>query len=110
MQQDILTPGCAVDGCHSDFLPERDLDLSEGTSYSALVNVAAVEPGHLLVVPGEPDESLLYTVLLGDLFGNGEDQPATLDQMPPRVGNTAGLSQQQLSAVRSWIADGAQNN
>ena len=110
VQDEVLTPSCAFEGCHSAFLPERDLDLSAASSYDALVNVAAEEPGYQLVVPGEPDQSLLYTVLLGDVFGNGEDQERTLEKMPPGLDDDAGLSQQQLAAVRSWIADGAQNN
>ena len=110
IQSDILTPTCAAEGCHGDFLAARDLDLSEGVSHGALVNVAAQEPGYVLVVPGDPEESLLYQVLLSDIYSDGDDQPVTLDRMPPRVGDVSGLSQQQLAAVRSWIADGAQDN
>jgi len=102
LQEDILTPSCALEGCHSTFLPARDLDLSVGVSYAALVDVPAQEPGYTLVVPGDPEGSLLYQVLLDDI--------ATVGQMPPRVGNSAGLSQQYKAAVRSWIADGAQDN
>ena len=110
LQEDILTPSCALEGCHSAFLPARDLDLSEGVSHAALVGVLAQEPGYTLVVAGDPERSLLYQVLLDDIYGDGEESAATLDQMPPRVGNSAGLSQQQKAAVRSWIVDGAQDN
>jgi hypothetical protein len=110
LQEDFFTPTCAVEGCHGDFLAGRDLNLSDGISYGATVDVAAQEPGYTLVVPGDPDSSLLYLVLLGPIFGDGEDQTQTLGQMPPRVGSDPGMTQQQLSAVRSWIADGAQDN
>ena len=110
LQEDIFTPSCALEGCHSDFLAGRDLNLSDGNSYSATVGVTAQEPNYTLVVPGDPDASLLYVVLLGDIFGDGEDQLPTLGQMPPRLGSDSGMTQQQQAAVRSWIADGAQDN
>ena len=110
LQEDILTPSCALEGCHSAFLPARDLDLSEGVSYEALVDAPSQEPGYTLVVPGDPERSLLYQVLLDDIYGDGEESAASLGQMPPQVGNSAGLSQQHKAAVRSWIADGAQDN
>jgi len=110
IQNDILTPSCAIEACHGSFQPARDLDLSVGVSHSAIVNVAAEEPDYVLVVPGSPEQSLMYQVLLDDIYSDGDDQPASLARMPPWVGNASGLSQQQLAAVRSWIADGAQDN
>ncbi len=110
LQDGILTPSCAAEGCHGSFLPERDLDLSEGNSYGALVNVSAQESGYTLVVPGEPDQSLLYLTLENEFYGDGEDQPATLGKMPPRLPGTAGLSNADRAAIRSWIADGAMDN
>lgn len=110
IQDEILTPSCAAEGCHGSFLPERDLDLTEGSSYGALVNVPAQEGDYTLVVPGDPDESLLYLVLESDFYGDGDDQPATLGRMPPRVPGAPGLSNSQRSAIRSWIADGAMDN
>ena len=50
-----------------------------------MVNVAAEESGYTLVVPGEPDQSVMYLVLENEIFGDGEDQPATLGKMPPRL-------------------------
>jgi len=110
LQDEILTPTCAAEGCHGSFLPERDLDLTEGNSYGALVNVPAQEGSYTLVVPGEPDESLLYLALENEFYGDGEDQPATLGKMPPRVPGAAGLSSSERAAIRSWIADGAMDN
>ena len=110
VQDEILTPSCAAEGCHSSFLPERGLDLSEGTAYSALVGVPAEESGFTLVVPGEPDESLLYLVLENEYYGNGEDQPATLGKMPPRLPGAEGLSASQQGMIRSWITAGAMDD
>ena len=110
VQAEILTPSCAAEGCHSSFLPERGLDLSDGNAYAALVDVAAEEPDATLVVPGDPERSLLYTVLEVEAFGDGEDQPATLGLMPPRAVGAAGLSAAKQTMIRSWIADGAMNN
>ena len=110
VQNDILTPSCAAEGCHSSFIPERGLDLSEGNSFAAMVNVAAQESGYTLVVPGDADQSLMYLVLENDLYGDGEDQPATLGKMPPRISESEGLSSSQRSVMRSWIDDGALDN
>jgi hypothetical protein len=110
LQDEILTPTCAAEGCHGSFLPERDLDLSEGRSYESLVNVASQESSYTLVVPGEPDQSLLYLVLENEFYGDGEDQPVTLGKMPPRLPGTAGLSNSDRASIRSWIADGAMDN
>lgn len=110
VQNEILTPSCAAEGCHSSFIPERGLDLSEGNSFDAMVNVTAQEAGYTLVVPGEPDQSLMYLVLENEIFGDGEEQPATLGKMPPRIPGSAGLSSSQRSVIRSWIADGAVDN
>jgi|GEM_PF-6923111 len=75
-----------------------------------MVNVAAEESGYTLVVPGEPDQSVMYLVLKNEIFGDGEDQPATLGKMPPRLSKSYGLSSSQRSVMRSWIADGALDN
>jgi hypothetical protein len=49
-------------------------------------------------------------VLENDLYGDGEDQPATLGKMPPRISESEGLSSSQRSVMRSWIDDGALDN
>ena len=106
VQKEILTPSCAFESCHSEYLPERGLDLTEGNSFAAMVNVEAQESGYTLVVPDAPDQSLIYLVLENEVFGDGVDQPATLGKMPP----SQVLSSSQRSMIRSWIADGAEDN
>jgi hypothetical protein len=101
VQEDIFSPSCAFSSCHDSAAAEADLDLSAGASHGELVNMESVYwPGHILVVPGDPDASYL----LAKVGGPGEIQG---DHMP--VG-TDGISEERIEAIRSWIKDGAQDN
>ena len=56
------------------------------------------EAGKKLVVPGKPDESLLYLLLKGPV--------GSIDQMP----QGSKLDAARVEAIRKWIADGAEDN
>lgn len=96
----IIQRSCNSEACHGGSTPEGDLDLSTAESaYAALVGVTSdVEPTYTRVVQGDPDNSLLYMVLLGTV--------GSLDQMPPGFA----LAADEVEAVRQWIEDGAENN
>ncbi|HIF22108.1 MAG TPA: hypothetical protein EYQ27_09425 [Gemmatimonadetes bacterium] len=96
----IIQRSCNSEACHGGSTPEGDLDLSTAeSSYAALVGVTSdVEPSFTRVVQGDPDNSLLYMVLLGTV--------GSLDQMPPGFA----LAADEVEAVRQWIEDGAENN
>jgi hypothetical protein len=96
----IISRSCNSESCHGGSSPEADLDLSTvESSYNALVgHVADVEPSYIRVVEGDPDNSLLYLVLLGTV--------GSLDQMPTGYE----LAADEVEAVRQWIEDGAENN
>jgi hypothetical protein len=96
----IMQRSCNSEACHGGSVPEGDLDLSTAeSSYAALVgHPSDVEPSFTRVVAGDPDNSLLYMVLLGPV--------GSLDQMPPGFE----LAADEVEAVRQWIEDGAENN
>ena len=96
----IISRSCSSESCHGGSSPEADLDLSTvAASYASMVGVESVEePDFTRVVPGDPDNSLIYMVLLGPV--------GAIDQMPPGYE----LSADEIEAVRQWIEDGAENN
>ena len=98
------TTNAHCDMCHG--LPPYDIsngNLSTGmdkaSTYAALVGKMST-PASVrvapLVVPGQPEESMLLQKL--------SDPPPCGDRMP--VGGMA-LSQEQIEMIRSWIAAGA---
>src|SRR4051794_21874817 len=67
LQANVLTPSCAVSGCHvgSSASSSGNLVLTADVAYDNLVNAAADDlaarrDGLKRVVPGKPDSSLLF--------------------------------------------------
>jgi hypothetical protein len=80
--------------------PSGELDLSAGVSWGHLVNVPSGEdPGILYVVPGRPEDSLLFRKVNCDDPGVGGRMP--LD------GYGGGLTAEQQALIYDWIAGGA---
>ncbi|MFA6110983.1 MAG: PKD domain-containing protein, partial [Candidatus Latescibacterota bacterium] len=61
VQRQVLTPSCALSGCHAD--ADHPI-LSAGQAYGNLVGVAS-SVGLILVTPGDPDRSYLYIKVTG---------------------------------------------
>jgi len=102
IQQQILTPGCALSSCHSSTSQRGGLVLEAGRSYRQLVGVlaeneAARAKGKLRVVPGHPEQSFL----LDKLTGPGPDEGRLMPD------GSTGLAPAQLETIRLWIARGA---
>ncbi len=92
-------------GCHTDQgrAAERATSCcSRGapTSSSSAVR-APGEPGATLVIPGDPDNSYLVKKLEGSADIAGQRMPR---------GNGPFLIEGQMTVIRKWIQDGAQNN
>lgn len=83
--------------CHSAAAAQGQLDL-ETNLHAATVEVPSGNAGFVLVVPGSPDESLLYLKVAN------QPPSGTGTEMPPGSG---GLPEDQLAIVRGWIEDGA---
>src|SRR6185436_7203619 len=84
--------------CHS-LNGNGGLDLRASVSHANTINVLSPVYGAIRVIPGDPDNSLLY----GKITGN----PEFGGLMPP-TGGILNAVQRQL--FRTWILEGAQNN
>jgi len=100
--QPIFTARCALSGCHDSATRRAGLDLSEGNAYTNLVNVnSSQNASWKRVVPGSPQESLLYLKV-------SQDSPPVGGRMPPPP--RSALTAEQQDKIRDWILQGAQNN
>lgn len=98
IQANILTPSCALTGCHVQGGVQPSLEA--GLAYNNLVGVTSINYApRLLVAAGDPDNSVLYQKIIGG--GNGVGGP-----MPPN----GLLAQAQMDTIRAWILKGANND
>jgi len=91
--QPIFDQSCV--NCHPS---SGNLDLRAGNSYNNLVNVPASGYSGILVVPGDPDNSILYKKIDGS-GAYGSNMP---------VGGS--LSASQINMIEQWILEGAPDN
>jgi hypothetical protein len=100
----IFEPRCGnAAGCHADN-PARGLDLLVDP-FAALVDQATVtDPTKKYVVAGEPENSLLLTILRAPV--DNDDAALATRQMPPGFS----LPEETLAELEAWIAAGAPNN
>lgn len=101
--QPIFDANCIT--CHRNGgLAQRSgisMTLVAGESHASIVNQQSSQHATLVrVSPGKPDESLLYLKV-------SMDSPPIGQRMPYGCGR---LHDDQLEAIRRWIADGALNN
>lgn len=103
IQEAVFDKSCASSACHAEPANSRDLNLTYGLSYEALVGVVPQNPtaaaaGMKLVDPGNPENSFLLTKLMGPT------DPAQGARMPFGGGviHTA-----KINAIRTWIEAGA---
>jgi len=87
--QPLFNQACNFGGCHDDNPHQSALSL---TTFD---NAVRMVPG--IVVPGNPDGSVLVLRIQG----------SSGTRMPPS-GNP--LNQNQVNGIRTWIAEGANNN
>ena len=102
--QPIFSARCT--NCHAPGTPANTvlgirMVLTPGQSFGSLVNQASSQqPDLTLVVPGDPDASLLWL----KVSSNAPPVGATMPLFGQR------LSSGELGLLRDWIAQGAQNN
>jgi mono/diheme cytochrome c family protein len=82
----VLINNCTTSNCHDAVSPKEGVNL---TSYNSIISTSEVRTG-------SHTQSKLYKVLVDD----GEDR------MPP----SAALSSSDISAIATWIDQGAKNN
>ena len=90
--------GCTGSQCHGS-AQQGALDLRDGNSHAALVNVVATAENVVRVIPGNAEDSYLVIKL--------EGRQNVGDQMPQSM---APLDSIDLTNVRNWIDQGAGNN
>ncbi|MFN0250415.1 MAG: hypothetical protein ACKV2T_26280 [Kofleriaceae bacterium] len=88
----ILAPNCGNAQCHSSF--RRVDDYAFDTIEEARITLTTYQG---LVIPSEPNESLLYQVLI---WPGGENQPRMPYDQP--------LANRDVELIYSWIEDGAE--
>ena len=85
----LFLRACAIPGCHDDNTQAGDLSLETYQAARARVG---------MIIPGDPDNSLLVRRIEGQLGG----------RMPPPP--LPDLNVNQIKGIRTWIREGAQNN
>lgn len=101
IQENVFSPSCAVSGCHAGSNPQQGMNLSAGQAHTNLVNVRSNERPELFrVAPGAPDSSYLVHKVEGRSSIVGEQMPL----------GGAPLSQEEITALRTWIENGAPEN
>ena len=97
IQAGIFNVSCALSGCHAGAAPQQSLNLSDGSSFNDLFNVASQEvPSLLRVNPGDPDNSYLIQKLENAAGIEGVQMPL----------GAAPLPQATIDVIRQWITDG----
>jgi hypothetical protein len=99
VQTQVLTPRCALSGCHVTGTPPFGLDMSSVSASSAnLVGVASAEkPALLRVNPGDSANSYMYWKLSGNPSINGDPMPASGGPLSPA----------DIDLIAAWIDAGA---
>lgn len=109
IQSSVLTPTCAVSGCHvaASAAVSGNLVLTADVAYDNLVgvvpaNLTAKQNGLRRITAGKPDSSLLFQKIALALVGHDGNDYGNV--MP--VGTTP-LNQGQVDYIRKWIEAGA---
>jgi hypothetical protein len=108
--QPIFNRSCATStACHVGPTAGQGLQLTAGVSYGAIVNVPSTEkPKLLLVKPGAPDNSYLLQKVEGTPGITGLQMPQGCPGNP--MGGAVCPSADEITAIRTWIMECAQNN
>ena len=93
VRDEVLSPSCGFSSCHAP-PGSAQFGVDNTTIEEAWIGrESAVQPGAILVVPGNADASYLIQKLEGASTTSGEP-------MPPPAG---GLGADKIERVRSWI-------
>lgn len=110
--EDVLVPRCGTGPCHSEASHRAELTFANpARAYDALINQPAAgddckDGGADLVVPGDPERSLLVQKLTG-LDETG--QPVCGEIMPLRR-RVLALPESLIDPIREWVEAGALEN
>lgn len=98
IQNKVFNESCALSGCHGVTNNQASLLLTDGSSFSNLVNVQSLLfPQFIRVEPGNSANSLLLKILKGEVS----------PRMPL---NGTPLSGAVIDSIAKWIDNGALDN
>ena len=98
IQVKVFNVTCALSGCHGSTNTQAGLLLTQGNSFSELVNVQGEAfTNFKRVVPDSSSQSLLVKLIKGELSPR---MPKDRDALPPAV----------IDSIVKWIDTGALNN
>jgi len=98
IQSKVFNTSCALSGCHGSTNNQANLLLTEGNSFSNLVNVQSVLFSQFKrVVPDSSSKSLIIKILKGEVS-------------PRMPFNREPLSAATIDSIAKWIDNGALNN
>jgi hypothetical protein len=98
IQQKVFSQSCAFTNCHGQTSNQANLLLTDGNSFSNLVNVQSLLfPQFTRVIPDSSSKSLLIKILKGEVS----------PRMPL---NSDPLDQAVIDSIATWIDNGALNN
>jgi hypothetical protein len=108
--QPIYNRSCATsNACHVGATAGAGLQLTQGVSFGATVNVHSTQqPRLFLVKPGDPDTSYLVRKIEGGPNISGLQMPQGCPGTP--LGGSVCPSNDEITAIRTWITECAQNN
>lgn len=94
IQSAVVAPKCVM--CHSGATPKAGIDLS---SYDLIAKwVDPEDPDRKLLVPGDLDASLFFTVI------RDEEMPRKKDI---KAGKVQAVTPEEIKAIEAWVASGA---
>jgi hypothetical protein len=94
----VLRPSCGNAQCHSSFANTYDYRFDSVEHAQASIIGLPGETGDDLVMPGSPEGSLLYLVLIRETLSDGS---------LPRMPYDQPLAGPDIALVNRWIAGGA---
>lgn len=97
IQSQVFSQRCY--GCHGTNRREQNLDL-QNNGHGNIVNRQSNQTSLMLVSPGNPDQSYLLHKVEGRSGIVGSRMPQ----------GQAALSAEEITAIRTWIQNGALNN
>lgn len=98
IQVKVFNVTCALSGCHGATNNQAGLLLTDGNSYSELVNVQGeVFTNYTRVIPDSSAQSLIIKLIKGELSPR---MPLDEDPLPAVV----------IDSIAKWIDNGALNN
>lgn len=115
--QALMNTSCSLStSCHKGTRPKADLNLEPGMAYMELLGdgsgaTSCEFPGMKLVVPGDPDASLVMKKLLMPPSGNPDPMCTSAGGKNERMPmSNAALPADKIELFRAWIAAGAKND